>query len=346
MAASKQVTALLQKNLLQREKLILKLQEENKHLRQEVNKPLQEENLALSWKISKAAPCRMSRGSATVQGSMAYFRSAFRNQLHLYNSDTQEWSILPECPREHFTLAVVNDLVTAVGGVHFDHLTNTLFSLMVGGEKKKWVKYFPPMPTKRKDTAVICNEKALVVAGGLGVGYSTLTTVEVMDTDTLQWSTASSLPQPLSDATATICGDRIYLVGGRDVLERYPTKTVFTCSLNALLMMETKRKTLSLAGNHPVWHTIADLPVKNSTCATLNGQLLAVGGYEPDGEDTSNVYLYNTQTNSWEIISHMPTPRRKCLVTVLPDNKLIVVGGETDAAITDKVEIASVDCVL
>ena len=40
LAASKQVTAVLQQNLLQREKLILKLQEENKHLRQEVNKVL------------------------------------------------------------------------------------------------------------------------------------------------------------------------------------------------------------------------------------------------------------------------------------------------------------------
>ena len=53
------------------------------------------------------------------------------------------------------------------------------------------------------------------------------------------------------------------------------------------------------------------------------------------------MYLYDTETNS-----QTPTPRHKCLVAVLPDNKVMVVGGETDAAITSKVEIASVDCVL
>ena len=110
-------------------------------------------------------------------------------------------------------------LVIAVGGEQSswlgEKITNTLLSFIASeGGRWKWVEHFPPMPTKRVFSAVVCSGKALVVAVGKGESYTTLTTVEVMNTDTLQWSIASSLPHPRSDATATVCGDRVYLVGG------------------------------------------------------------------------------------------------------------------------------------
>ena len=68
-----------------------------------------------------------------------------------------------------------------------------------------------------------------------------------------------------------------------------------------------KMKALSRNRNHPAWQMIDDLPVKCSTCVTLKGQLLAVGGEDSD-ETNNNIYSYNTGTNSWEVISHMPNP--------------------------------------
>ena len=135
-----------------------------------------------------------------------------------------------------------------------------------------------------------------------------------MDTDTLQWSKAGSLPHPLSDATATVCGDRVYLVGGSHQCGYY-TNIVLSCSLGALLQSQTmearKMKTLSLAGKRMTlsWDMIAALPVTHSTCVTVNGQLLAVSGCESDGNESNNIYSYNTKTNSWEVISQMHTPR-------------------------------------
>ena len=58
------------------------------------------------------------------------------------------------------------------------------------------------------------------------------------------------------------------------------------------------------------------------------GQLLVVGGRDRDEKYSNNIYSYNTKTNCWEDISHMPTPQSWCLVTVL-DNKLMVVRGES-----------------
>ena len=132
----------------------------------EKNKHITTENKHISWKTCKAAPCKMRKGSTTACGRMAYFRPNDSRQVHAYNSDTEEWSTLPECPTYHFTLTVIENLVTAVGGSKFpwyastiEKVTNTLLSLMQEGQRKNWVGHFPPMPTKRKLTAVVCSGK-------------------------------------------------------------------------------------------------------------------------------------------------------------------------------------------
>ena len=295
-----------------------------------------------TWRTCEGAPCKMKRGSATVCGSMAYFGPAGSHQVFSYNSDTEEWSTLPECPRTDFTLTVVNDLVTAMGGSKF-FVSNTLFSLMEDGGRRKWVEHFPRMPTKRTLAAVVCSGKALVVAGGQGEWRTNLTTVEVMNTDTLKWSSASSLPHGLFDASATVCGDRVYLVGGCGQ-DGHSAKTVLTCSLDTLLQMVRTK-------NQLVWFTLANTPMIRSTCVTLNGKLLAVGGAVcqyphfsgPRLTYSNSIYLYNPVTNFWEIASHFTTARHSCLVAVLPGNKLMVVGGWNSTAFLDKVEMGSVE---
>ena len=338
-------TARFQQNSLQREKKIQDLQEENQYLQHQLRKVLQQpmvtrkEKQTLRWKMCNAAPHKMKRGSAGGCGNMAFFGPYDSSHVHSYNSETEEWFTLPRCSKENFSLAAINGIVTAVGGRQSGNCTNTLLSLTASkGGKRKWVEHFPPMPTKREFIAVTCSGKNLLVAGGRGEGYTKLTTVEVMNMDTLQWSTASHLPYPLSDATATLCGERVYLVGGLDQ-DGYSSNSVLTCSLSTLLQTQTvAAKMKSLPKNQFIWHMIADLPVKCSTCVTLNGQLLAVGGRSTDKMDSNNIYSYNTETSSWEVISHMPTPRRWCLVTVLCGNKLMVLGGQTNTGDLDTVE--------
>jgi len=235
--------------------------------------------------------------------------------------------------------------MTAVGGEQSYRTTNTLLSLVGQGDKRMWVEHFPPMPLKCWTPAVVCSGKVLVVAGGWGEGYTRLDTVQVMNTDALQWSTASSLPHPLVEASAAVCGDSVYLVGG--IIEHGDsTKAVFACSLSALVQpqtMEAKASTSPTAKTHQVWHTIADLPVGLSTCVSLSGHLLAVGGCNSKKKTSNAILMYNTATNSWEAISRMPTARFLCLVAVLSNNKLIVVGGSVGPSDTEKVEIAAAE---
>ena len=304
------------------------------------------DTIKLNWRQCTKAPCLMIRGSATVDGSMAYFIPDVSRTVQAYDTDKEVWSQMPECPCKYFTLAIVNGLLTAVGGVQSGNPTNTLLSLTGEGSRKKWSKHFPPMPTKRYWTAVVCSGRSLVVAGGTGDNYTRLSTVELMDTESLQWFTASSLPHPMTEASATICGENLYILGEHD--QRGLIKSVFTCSLSALVQssqpqsLGARLKTsLSLAPG--VWQKTADTPVYQSTCTTLCGHLLAVGGLDSDVKPTSAIHKYDPVKNSWTVISHMATPRFRSLVAVLPGDKLMVVGGR-DSSYTPSsdVEIATV----
>ena len=356
--SSEQVAAEFQRNLLEREKMIQDLQRQVLELQQQLRQrggQRQEEGEAsggtasggtikLRWRDGGRAPCKMYGEVSVVDGSVAYFKQQWSKSVFGYNSTNNKWSELPKCPNSYASLAVVNSLLTAIGGkTSNDEVTNSLLSLT----DSKWRIRFPPMPTKRWLTAAVCSGRSLVVAGGNGERDKDLSTVEVMDTETLQWSTASSLPHPLYQASTTLCGDQVYMLGGFDQTNKQ-SKSVFTCSLAALLQscqqqsLGARLRTLSLASRPKVWHQLADTPVTLSTCASLQGRLLAVGGCDSDDKLTTVIHMYNTTTNSWEVISHMASPRCRCLVAVLPHNELMVVGGLMTYVETDSVEIASI----
>ena len=80
----------------------------------EGNQHLPHKAIHKTFEIQEAAPCTMLRGSATMYGSVTYFGLPDDRKVQSYNSETKKWSDLPECLKVQFTLAVVNDLVTAV----------------------------------------------------------------------------------------------------------------------------------------------------------------------------------------------------------------------------------------
>ena len=178
--------------------------------------------------------------------------------------------------------------------------------------------------------------RALIVAGGYGDNgqlRGNLTTVEVLNIDSRRWYTAANLPQSMYRASATVC----------------ESNAVITCSLPALLqsccpkIIEVQPSTPS--PRDPVWTTVADHRVRYSSLVSINNRLLAISGSESDYEPTTAVRLYDPVNNSWQTISHLVTSRRLCFAVVLPDNRIMVVGGLTSKSLhceTDTVEYASV----
>ena len=186
-------------------------------------------NMMLSTKYGEKAPCTMSRYSdAVVNGSVAYFKLPRSELLLAFNVPTETWSRLPDCLADLTTLVVVKDYLTTVGGKG----TNCLFSLI----EDNWTEVFPPMPTERHNVTAVCTDTVLVVAGGEENGLiraKTLKTVEVMNTETRQWSTAADLPGPLYKASATVCGGHLYMLGGWGN-GLTTIKSVLSCSVSHL----------------------------------------------------------------------------------------------------------------
>ena len=293
--------------------------------------PPKEGKVTLNWRDEGNAPFVTRRGAAVVYGGVAYFIN-WDGQACSYNLTNKKWSELPKYPYQYSSLAVVNGQLTAIGGcedwVKEHTYTNKLLSL-----RGSWSDVFPPMLTKRGGTTAVTSKEHLIVAGGATGQYTTdnVNTVEVMDTKTLVWSKVASLSHPYNFASATICGDHLYMLGGRD--DKVETKSVLTCSLTELLQSSSSSS---------VWHRVADAPAYWSTCAAVNGQLLAVGGCDKGRKATATIHKYNQRTNTWDHISDMSTARFFCLVAVLPTNKMMVVGGGIcPKSLTNKVEIAN-----
>ena len=279
----------------------------------------------MTWREGKKAPETMARGAAVVYGNTVYFRPNLLFRVYSYRNE--HWSRLLDNPCRGFSIAVIDGLLTSMGGWGSRGATNTLLSLTGEGVRKKWSEVFPPMPTPRCRTACITTEKALVVAGGEADSY--LATVEVMDINTKQWTTVCPLPQKLRSPSGIVCGDSLYLAGG--LTSGFGSKSVFACSLPDLWQPETLTRS-------NVWKKISRLPVLRSTLASFGGHLLAIGGKDDSGNPTTNVYKYDSDTDSWHVISQMKKKRSQCLAVTLPEDRLIVVGGLKGYIKTDSVE--------
>ncbi len=284
----------------------------------------------MRWQKKSKAPQKMDRGSAASDFNLAYFNSSNSTKVHSYDFNTQEWHQLPDTPFKYFTLVVVRHIITTVGGkLRQGEATDSLLCLMGEGRDKKWLPNLPPMPTAQYFTAVVCSGHSLIVAGGKD-GRNRLATVEVLDTDTRQWSIASSLAHPFSSATISICGEKFYMLGGRDQTDDWGTYSVLSCPIPDLLQscrpqpLAGKLQT-SPTNRSTIWQHVADSLYYYSSCATLCGQLVAVGGWKAS-KDTRAITLYNERTDSWEAMGDMPTARCQALVAIL-NGKMMVVGG-------------------
>ena len=245
----------------------------------------------------------MDRGAAVVYQNIVYCISDFSNTVYQYLLDEDEWQEHSHCPHSRTGLAIIKDLLTAVGGYRSGDKTNKLVTWRGG----RWEEVFPPMNTARCNHAVLTDSSYVIAAGGDGE-----TSVEIFNMSSNSWSTVTSLPQPLPFITATL-------------------------SHNVLYAMDCDGRTFSISMSHwtentsrepprppPRWQRLPQpLPVRWSSLASLSGAVVAVGGRR-GLTTTGDVYqLYNSE---WVRIGCMDTAREWPIVLALP-GEMLVVGG-------------------
>jgi len=262
---------------------------------------------------------------ATAVGSnTVYITPGYNHHVWAHDLKEDKWTRLPDCPQRDAGLAMVSGLLTAVGGSTNDgNATNTLVSLTES--YSMWTECFPPMPMKLDYPAVVCTGNHLLVTDKMK------NIVYVMDTTSLKWFSAGSLPWDWTVLinSLSVCGTELYVLDYDG--------SVFSCSLPTLLQSSSA----VLPETTNMWRWLADVPVRDSTLTTLCGQLVAVGGCNVLSEPVDTIHLYDPSMDSWHIIGHMPTARSSCLVATLPGDTLVVIEGVTrEGDYDDVVEVA------
>ena len=255
-----------------------------------------------------------------VHGNTAYFSR--RYNVYSYTLSQDKWTKLKQCNYQFFSMAVVNNQLTTIGGERGYTATSSLLCLSRSSSEMKWEELLPPMPTPQIWSAAVTTPTHLIVAGGGSGGLNSvpLSVVETLDTNTLQWYSVSSSPEALYKyPNMTLCNGQLYLSDEHS--------KIFSCSVEDLLKT---CKPSSTNNSDSVWTKLADIPVPYwASLTTLRGQVLAIGGKDHlnGGRPMRVIHQYKRSTNSWSVIGEMPTPRVRPLVAVLPSHELIVVGG-------------------
>ena len=280
-------------------------------------------------KLSRS-PCCMVLGSATSDSDTAYFRPAKSHVIHSFTSGMCKWAELPPCPNGAFALVVINKVLVAVGGFDYkDRDTAMLLSLVTVRGEHVWRELLPRMPSRRSFVATACNQDVLVVAGGSYCISQYLNTVEVLDIANNLWYVASDLPLSLSEASANICGNKLFIVGGCN--ETKWTNSVIACSLSVLVSSSHSADDLFPPPLPSLWKRHCDIPAVRCASVAVDNQLLAVNGKLKDGKRTNSIYLYKEEADKWEEVGATVLPRTACLVVILSRRRLLVVGGYTES---------------
>ena len=314
-----EITATLQHTIRQSDREISQLRQssmckdQDNTSQEPVNKPL-----TFTW---ETFPCSVAYSSNYASSAIVRKKAFFKmsiGSIWEFNPTCNQWVELSDPPVLGFSLVSIENELVSVGGFNrqenrFRNLKNSnkLYSYIKGN----WVEKYPNMPTKRYHCAAVYTNHTLVVAGG-ECENEIFTTVEVLGIQNRRWSNVSSLPTPLTLPSASTCGEHIYL---HDICAPSNSEySVIRCSLFSLAFSTPKQV---------LWEKVASLPVQRSTLVTVKDHLLAVGGKTTRGESVKEVLQYNPAADLWQVVSQMKIARFQCAATLLPDNKLMVVGG-------------------
>jgi N-acetylneuraminic acid mutarotase len=179
-------------------------------------------------------------------------------------------------------------------------------------------------PREAAAATLLPDGKVLVAGGGQQMAEHTwLASAELYDPRTGSWTATGTMLIPRGNATATLLLDGKVLVVGGDTDSgsgMSPSAELYdpsTASWSATGVMGTPR---------------------NGGTATLlpNGMVLVAGGYTPHEASGNNagysspsasVELYDPASGTWTATGTMGTPRGGGIATLLPDGKVLVVGG-------------------
>ncbi len=230
-------------------------------------------------------------------------------QLCKYQSTCGKWSTL-NCPVKFFGLGRLEGRLVLVGGAKKDGtIVGDMYTLEE--QTQTWDNSaVPPMPTARIRLTVISCSFGIAACGG-HTGQECSSIVEVYRTETRQWQTAVSLPNPLMLMRAVTIDSSCYLLGGCR-----PTAGLGNAQADCFCIT---LKSLFRAAEHPLgWETLPSAPL-HAAPANLGGALVTIGG-------STQLHAFSRTLRSWVHVGDLPCELKSSSCAMV-EEKVFVVGG-------------------
>ncbi|SDM33523.1 hypothetical protein SAMN05421823_112124 [Catalinimonas alkaloidigena] len=239
---------------------------------------------------------------------------------------------------------------------------------------RQWVYTGSMNQGRSEHTATLLANGKVLVTGGYGIQDNTsvtLTSCELYDPATGQWTTTGSLVEARFRHQATLLADgRVLVTGGKD----YPAGALYSCELYdpatgqwsvAAHMLQNRvlhkaillenGNVLVVGGSNEAYYGVQSTcelydPTTDSWTATgylpqakigfglsrlLDGRVLATAG-ETNGYNgfTGTCFLFDPATGQWTATGSLASVRSSCQTFTQPNGKVLVIGGSGGANIS------------
>ena len=262
----------------------------------------------------------------------------------MYDSNKDQWSILPALPYANFSLVTVPDrkqLLTIGGMVNINvvEISNKVF--LWDEENRKWTTPYSNMSTARYHCSSISHGSTVIVAGGVTCRdpWTMTRAVEVLHIKEhtwltrSHWSVVNQLPHVMYQAIPLIVNDNLYIAAGSDKKTDAITCNIVTASLPKLLQSSNKNTSSS-----QVWNKLPDMPYPSLSINHYQGRLITFSGDPVEQPDTGKpayksvplIHIYNPYTNTWDCVGEIPYEYLLGALVHIRDNKILFIGGLTD----------------
>ena len=229
-------------------------------------------------------------------------------------------------PTRWSALTTYHDQLVLVGGGEASSakVTNNLWTLQE--DEHTFTQTLPPMPTARYGASAVSTDNYLIVAGGRDSNHCNLDVVNVYISP--QWMTTDALPKKCCYMKATNHSGYYYLMGGNGQNRSYTY-------LPSLIAKATQHPLSSPRHSlqQSAWKTLPDVPCEWSSTGIFGGFLVAVGGRDPEGMESSSLYTYSSPTNTWLHYGEISVAIVHTCTITLPTGEMMVNGGQTEGTL-------------
>lgn len=270
-----------------------------------------------------------------------------------FSAKSRRWQQF-RCPVEGACIVTFNGTVTLVGGREVTDPTRKATNEIAvwAPEKHNWVYPYPPMWESRCYAAAVSYRERLFVAGGWKYVKGKVerhNSVEVLDASAARWVFVDPLPvSSMYEMTSMILSDQWYLLGGS--VGSHPSKVVLSASLPALLSQSQASSLAGVDAASPpfaepeaksTWRAVQSTPLRKSSAIVLNSNLVAAGGIDDKGKDSSSVWMYTPDTDSWQQVAELPSPRSECACVLMSTGELLVTSPDDKSRTVDIASVGS-----